>query len=109
MAAHGFTKTDFGKSDFGIAYTVSMKDVSVVSKHRNFGFSHRFGRPMAWREMTRVDQLPEGTLVLDVIDPDLDRVVWSGRVSAILKEKQDRDARLRGAVDKLLDSFTPSR
>lgn len=81
----GYSETTFGDADFTLAYAVSVRDVSVMKKRRvrvSHGYSR--GRLPRWREVTEFKQMPEGTLILDIVDPDEDAVVWLGRVAGLI-------------------------
>ena len=59
-----------------------------------------------------VDQYDEGTLILDVIDSCTEKLIWRGmaidRVEFSARPEQ-RDERVRLAVEKMLASFPPPR
>ena len=108
LAAKGYQSTTYGDADFSVAYQVSVRDVSVVRKQRFRGFSpgYRRDRLPRWREVTRIEEMPEGTLILDVVDPDLDAVVWSGSVSGLVTGEVT-EAGVAAAVDALLARYPP--
>jgi hypothetical protein len=108
LAAKGYQSTTYGDADFSVAYQVSVRDVSVVRKQRFRGFSHGYRRDRLarWREVTRIEEMPEGTLILDVVDPDLDAVVWSGSVSGLVTGEVT-EAGVAAAVDALLARYPP--
>lgn len=54
----------------------------------------------------------EGTLVVDVIEPKANRLLWRGVAKGTVHENaspEDREARIRDAVKQLLDQFPPRR
>ena len=55
-------------------------------------------------------QYREGTLILDIVDPGSDTVVWRGSAQAQLAgsgEPQTRQARIQTAVRRILERFPP--
>ena len=105
--ARGYRKTSYGEADFTMTYQVSVRDVSVLRKRR-FRMSHGYRRDRlpGWREVTEVRTMPEGTLILDVVDPDEDAVVWLGRVAGLISGAVTERG-VADAVAELLDRFPP--
>ena len=57
---------------------------------------------------TTVQQIPVGTLVLDMYSPQEHKLVWRGTASDTLSNKPDKNTgKLDKAIDKLLDKFPP--
>lgn len=108
LAAGGFSTTSYGDADFTLAYQVSIREVSVLRKHRFREASHSFsrGRIPRWREITQVEQMPEGTLLLEIVDPDEDAVVWMGRVAGLIADDVT-DRGVAEAIAELLQRFPP--
>jgi len=57
---------------------------------------------------TTVDQIPVGTLVLDMYDPQTHKLLWRATSSETLSSKPEKNAdKLKKAIDKMLDKFPP--
>lgn len=57
---------------------------------------------------TTVQQIPVGTLVLDMYSPQEHKLVWRGTASDTLSNKPEKNTgKLDKAIDKLLDKFPP--
>jgi hypothetical protein len=57
---------------------------------------------------TTVDQIPIGTLVLDMYDPQSHKLIWRGTASDTLSSKPEKNTeKLDKAIDKMLDKFPP--
>jgi Domain of unknown function (DUF4136) len=66
---------------------------------------HGWGGGMA---TTTVENIPVGTLVVDIYDTASHRLVWRGLAHDQLSGKADKDTKkLEKAVDKLFDKFPP--
>jgi hypothetical protein len=66
---------------------------------------HGWGDGMA---TTTVNNIPVGTLVLDIYDTKSKSLVWRGLAHDQLSEKPDKDTKkLEKAVDKMFDKFPP--
>ncbi len=57
---------------------------------------------------TTVQQIPVGTLLLDIYDGTSHQLVWRGSASGDLSDKADKNVKqLDKAVDKMLEKFPP--
>jgi len=91
--------------------------ISVEQKLRvnttNYGYGYgRWGYYGGGYTDTYVDQYEEGTLILDFIDAQTKQLVWRGSVQSRLRDEstpEARDARVRAAVNAILDRYPPSR
>jgi hypothetical protein len=66
--------------------------------------------PFVPQTVTVERKYDEGTLILEVVDAASGKLVWRGWAQAEVKPKADaaqREARIRGAVAKILDRFPP--
>ena len=108
LEAKGYQETSYGDADFSIAYTVTVRDVAVIRKHRFRGWSHGYNRSQVprWKEISTVEEMPEGTVILDFVDLDLDHVVWIGRVSGLIQGKGSERG-VSKALAALLERFPP--
>jgi hypothetical protein len=101
LRAKGLTPVSEGRSDLNVRYTLgSGRKVEVESY------------PAGWRGLgTRVVRVPyaEGTLVLDLRDPDTRSLVWRG----IAVEEKSNANQLAGKLDdmvkKALDKYPPKK
>jgi hypothetical protein len=65
----------------------------------------RLGRGMA---TTTVENIPVGTLVVDIYDTGSQHLVWRGLAHDQLSDKPEKDTKkLEKAVDKMFDKFPP--
>ena len=55
--------------------------------------------------------VPEGNLILTFVDPNMNKIVWSGTVSQKLDIEQKNDSlkRVEKAISKLLKKFPPNK
>jgi hypothetical protein len=57
---------------------------------------------------TTVDNIPVGTLVIDMYDTSTKQLVWRGLATDQLSDKPDKDTKkLEKAVNKMFDKFPP--
>ena len=109
LAAKGFHEMDRGEVDFLVAVSVSMQDVTVVSTHRYRGWSHGYNRTRMsnYRTVSRLDKLPEGTLIMEIIDAPSERVVWQSRAAGVVHQRDAIEAIINDAVGQMLAKFPP--
>lgn len=97
----GFTASELG--DFQVAFFLKTKTVRQVNTYNNgYGF-YRWG----YRNMDiNVEELERGTLVLHILDPNSEEVIWFGEASGIdATEPVQLDKQVKEATDKLVRKF----
>lgn len=79
----------------------------------NYGYGYgRWGYHGAGYTDTTVDQYDQGTLILDFIDAKTKELVWRGMAQSRLKDlktPEERQARVRAAVDAILEKYPPAK
>jgi len=102
----GFTET-VSRPDFQLAVHVGTQDrLRVV----DWGYTYQ---PRGyWHGGRNIDvyQYEEGTLLIDVIDPGQNALIWRGSASKSIDSSwtpEERDEEVREAVKTLLDEFPP--
>jgi len=109
LQAKGFNKVDYADADFTLAFQVRARTATVVTRHRYEGWKHGSDRsklPQAQNVM-KIADMTEGTLIIDVVDPDRGDVVWMGRIYATVENPGKSNSRLEEAVAKLMQRFPP--
>ncbi|GLS83643.1 DUF4136 domain-containing protein [Paraferrimonas haliotis] len=116
LSAKGFTKVAVEDADLMVNYLTKLeKKVNVDTFHSNYGY-HPFYDPF-WgyhggpsRTETRVREYQQGTLILDLIDNESDKLVWRGALADTVKQKStpaERETAINEAVTKILQSYPP--
>ena len=106
LATKGYTRQP-GPVDFFVAYHVFARERLDI---QDWGYGPGAGWGWGSRDI-RVQNLTEGTLILDIVDAQTMRVVWRGYASGLLDPSasvDERDKRVNDAVAKLLAPF-PSK
>lgn len=98
LTASGYRRETAQKADFAIAYYVTTRNKLDVQDY-SLGPRRWFGG----RDI-RVDQYTEGTLIVDLIDPNTKQLIWRGRASGSV-ELKDADKKIDKAVEKLVKQF----
>ena len=111
LGAKGLRKVEVSQADFLVNYYVNLEQkirVDTVPASYGYGYGGWYG---GMASETRVRQYEEGTLILDVVDPDKDEPLWRGSGSTRVGKKTSPEAstkRIDEVVSKLLESFPPA-
>jgi hypothetical protein len=108
LTADGFRKVSDGESSFLIAYYMGTKQ-KYDTRYINYGFPGRWGRWHGWGPGwgdVDVWKIPytESTLVLDVIDPQTNTLIWRGYDSETVDFNKSEKS-INKAVDNLVKRF----
>jgi hypothetical protein len=119
LGALGFEQVQDGTADFYVNYHLSTEQrLDVRSMNRTYvGGPHgRHWGGAGWGGVgwagTGVDRYEEGTLVIDLIDVSVRRLVWRGSGARRLSRDPQPDRltkRVNEAVDEILSQFPPKR
>jgi len=110
LASRGYRKVSSG-SDFVVTYHAGLERKIQVDRLYGSGgyYPYRDWHYYGGGE-TVVREYDEGTLLLDVIDAKQKTLVWRGSARAVVDEAatpEQREAKIRAAVEKMLDRFPP--
>jgi hypothetical protein len=116
LAARGYAQVQEGPPDFLVAYHVAFEKKLEARTLYSGAYGPYYGGypgsvwmgPM-WSE-TIISEYQLGTLLLDVIEPTRLEVIWRGRAQGRvqdLRSPEQREARVREAVSKVLAQFPP--
>lgn len=131
LSSQGFQKTESGEADFLVNYSVTTEekvDINTYNTYSGFapGWSngdyigsgpYRYGSVMqSYNETvgtnTEISQHQQGTLIIDIVDPATDKLMWRGSAEGKLKEDQTREGReavAKEAISKILTNFPPKK
>ena len=108
----GFVE-DTVKPDLLVNITAIVKNAKDVSANTNYyGYGGAY-RPYYWNTgmsssttTFNVDEYKEGSLIIDVVDGGTQKLIWQGIGNSRLDEDvKDADARICGAVKKIMESL----
>lgn len=106
--------------DFLVNYNITSEKKTDIRTYDNyggygpswgwgFGYAHR-GMAISTYSETRVDEYQQGTLIIDIIDPKTNRLIWRGVGSKRLPETSDVDVMdklIHEIVSNILQKFPP--
>lgn len=96
----GIIKVENGRPDFLVTYETVMRD-RVDVRHYSYG---TWWGPGGYVD---VDRYKEGTLMLDIVDPDLNQLVWRGWAVDVAPDPRYADQKVREAANRILKRFPP--
>ncbi len=113
-----YSKTNTGAVDFLVNYSVVVEDQVDVRTYNNYsgmypGYGY-YGRGMSvgygGSPETVVTYYKQGTLIIDIINPETDQLMWRGAADGRLPKSANReesDVLVQKYVTKILSAFPP--
>ncbi len=95
--------------DFSVIYRVTIEGETIVQTLD--GYAGSVWTEDLARPVLALRRYEEGTLIIDIIDGESERLVWRGSAKAEVRQRvsiEDRSSRVAEAVRKVLERF-PSR
>jgi hypothetical protein len=118
LSSKGISEVGRQQADVLVSYHIGIeKRLDVHTVHHGYGHGYRgHGRYRGWRAGagytdTRVTQYDEGTLLLDLIDPQRMEMIWRGSAQSRIStttSPEERQQRVREVVEKVLAQYPPS-
>ncbi|MEO8585072.1 MAG: DUF4136 domain-containing protein [Acidobacteriota bacterium] len=108
LTSRGFARADGTPDLWVVLHTRTRRQTQVTTYNSGWGWG--WGWRGAYWNNARVQQIPIGTLIVDLIDTRAKELVWRGSASRILESDEtpkDRDENVQEAVNKLFDGFPP--
>lgn len=116
LLARGLAIADRQSADVLVSYHIGVeKKLDVNTIHSGYGYGSGWygsrGRTYAGYSETYVREYEEGTLLIDLIDPARNELIWRGSGQARVQQAstpEEREKRVREVVGKVLAGFPPS-
>lgn len=112
LADEGFTQVD-AAPDVLMRYRIE-DEVRTESRGPRLGFGFGFGRsPFTFgvaHSPVQTREIREGQLVVEMVDPNLEQIVWEGRGQRFLSESQDREERtelIERIIEAMFEQYPP--
>jgi hypothetical protein len=117
LEANGYVKQPPERSDFLIGY-----QAAVEKKLDVYTVDHYYGYPPGWGSTrgygawggtipeTHVYEYDEGSLILDIVNPQTRKLIWRGSAQAEVNRSaspEKRQERIEEAVRRMLERFPP--
>ncbi|MDL2717069.1 MAG: DUF4136 domain-containing protein [Acidobacteriota bacterium] len=108
LTSRGFARAEGTPDLWVVLHTRTRRQTQVTTYNSGWGWG--WGWRGGYWNSARVEQIPIGTLMVDLIDTKAKELVWRGSASRILESDEtpkDRDENVQEAVNKLFDGFPP--
>jgi hypothetical protein len=106
----GFQKSTSGKPDFLISY-IAVGELDLDVREYDSGTAPPDVPYGHWRPFYQtgndVTLIRKGTLSIDIIDPEPNRLVWRGKATETFEKPKDLEKKLNKIVKKILKKFPP--
>lgn len=122
LLSQGYTKASVDKVDFLINYSVVVEEKVDIRTYNNYngmypGYGYRagygyYGGVGYGSSETQVTHYKQGTLIIDIVNPETGQLIWRGAADGRLPDTADReksDALVQEYVAKILSEFPPKK
>ncbi len=107
LALRGLRPGAGDEADLRVDYHVVYSEKLVAHETRVGHFHHRWGPPFLSSVDVDVSQIPQVTLVVDLIDARSEQLVWRGWSTGRDRDRSLDEAQLRAAVAQILRRYPP--
>ncbi len=97
LQAKGLQLVKSGKADALLAYHVGVQKRVDVSRH-GYGY---------WRRHTHVHRYKEGSILVDVVDPQMKQLVWRGAAQGVVGHPEGNVENINEAIAKVFEKYPP--
>ncbi len=111
LTAKGLRRDDANADLWVVAHPRLSQQTQINTYNTGWGYGWGW-RGGAGMQTSTVEQIPVGTLIIDLVDSKDKELVWRGTASDTLKEKatpEEREQNLNAAMAKLFEGFPPAK
>jgi len=123
LQAQHYTLSDSKKIDFLVNYSVVIENKTDIRTYNNYsgyspGFQYgygSYGQNMALgfgTSDTKVTHYQQGTLIVDIINPETNQLMWRGSADGRLPKntnQEENDKLIKKYINKVLSGFPPKQ
>jgi hypothetical protein len=109
LTAKGLTLVDENPDLWVVAHPRLSKQTQINTYNTGWGYGWGWRGGMGM-QTSNVEEIPVGTLIIDLVDARARELVWRGTASDTLKESatpEEREKNLNAAMAKLFEKFPP--
>jgi len=110
LASKGWTKAE-QNPDILVVLHVRLSTQTQINTY-NTGWGYGWGWGGTGMTTSTVEQIPVGTLIIDLVDAKAKQLVWRGTASDTIDQDAspaERDKNVRNALNKLFENFPPNQ
>ncbi len=108
LMARGLQENNFSPDLWVTPHVRLRQETEIHTYNTGWGYGWRWRRP--GRTVARVEQIPVGTLIVDLVDATAMELVWRGIATDTLKPNAtpaEKEEALSRAIAKMLEGFPP--
>ncbi len=109
LSSRGYTEAPDGTPDLWVVlHTRTHSETQVTTWSSGWGWGWGWRGPY-WTT-ARVEHIPVGTLIVDLVDTKAKELVWRGSASRVVdpdESPQTREEKVQESIDKLFEGFPP--
>jgi len=112
LTAKGLTRNDDSPDLWVVAHPRLSKQTQINTYNTGWGYGYYGWRGGMGTTTSTVEEIPVGTLIVDLVDTKEKELVWRGTASDTLKENatpEERDKNLNAAMAKLFENYPPKQ
>ncbi len=111
LTAKGLTRSEESPDLWVVTHPRLSKQTQINTYNTGWGYGWGWRGGMGTTTST-VEEIPVGTLVVDLVDARANELVWRGTASDTLKENatpEEREKNLNNAMAKLFENYPPKQ
>ena len=97
LLAKGYQVKKSGRADALLAYHVAVRQQVSLDRY-GYGYGY-------WGRHTHVRRYKEGTIIIDIVDPEMKQLIWRGAASGF-GSRPDQE-KINQAVAKIFEKYPP--
>ncbi|MFQ5648921.1 MAG: DUF4136 domain-containing protein [bacterium] len=97
LEAKGYEIIERGKADALLSYHVGMQQRVEIDRY-GYGYWHRH---------VHVHRYKEGTIIIDVVDPEMKQLVWRGAAQGVVGHPEGNEEKINEAIAKVFEKYPP--
>jgi hypothetical protein len=102
LTSEGYQQETIGNPDFLIAYHTGVAEKIDITSY-GYGYWPRYYGPGSFDLL----QYKEGTVVLDIVEPEANQLVWRGWYVGAIDDREISEEKIYAAVKHILEEFPP--
>ena len=109
FAKKGLQRNDANPDLWAVGHARLSKEVQINTYNTGWGYGWGWGGGMGMTTST-VQEIPVGTLIVDLVDANRKQLVWRGTASDTLNPSssaEDKEKHLQEAIAKMFEAYPP--
>jgi len=112
LTSKGWTRTNENPDIWVVMHVRLSTQTQINTYNTGWGYGWGWGWGGTGMTTSTVQQIPVGTLIIDLVDTKAKELVWRGTASDTIDQNatpDERDKNIRNALNKLFENFPPGQ